>query len=113
MREGEKRYREQIKILELSRNNHYATPIQELLLDVDMQTHKIFSELNVSKMLEVFLKEGLINEDYFDYISFFQQKTKRHYFHFVLIIFYDTLQYKSALILFLVWHVSLLKIEVF
>ena len=71
LREGEKRYREQIKILELSRNNHYATPIQELLLDVDMQTHKIFSELNVSKMLEVFLKEGLINEDYFDYISFF------------------------------------------
>lgn len=69
LREGEKRYREQIKILELSRNNHYATPIQELLLDVDMQTHKIFSELNVSKMLEVFLKEGLINEDYFDYIS--------------------------------------------
>lgn len=37
LREGEKRYREQIKILELSRNNHYATPIQELLLDVDMQ----------------------------------------------------------------------------
>ena len=28
LREGEKRYREQIKILELSRNNHYATPIQ-------------------------------------------------------------------------------------
>lgn len=58
-------------MLELSRNNHYAIPIQELLLDVDMQTHKIFSELNVSKMLESFLKEGLINEDYFDYISFF------------------------------------------
>ena len=27
LREGEKKYREQIKILELSRNNHYATPI--------------------------------------------------------------------------------------
>ena len=71
LREGEKKYREQIKILELSRNNHYATPIHELLLDIDMQTHKIFSELKVSKMLEAFLKEGLINEDYFDYISFF------------------------------------------
>lgn len=85
LREGEKRYREQIKILELSRNNHYATPIQELLLDVDMQTHKIFSELNVSKMLEVFLKEGLINEDYFDYISFFFGKSiNKHDHDFIL-----------------------------
>lgn len=58
-------------MLELSRNNHYATPIKELLHDVDMQTHKIFDQLKVSKMLEAFLKEGLINEDYFDYISFF------------------------------------------
>ena len=71
LREGEKNYREQIKMLELSRNNHYATPIKELLHDVDMQTHKIFDQLKVSKMLEAFLKEGLINEDYFDYISFF------------------------------------------
>ena len=85
LREGEKRYREQIKILELSRNNHYATPIQELLLDVDMQTHKIFSELNVSKMLEVFLKEGLINEDYFDNISFFIGKSiNKHDHDFIL-----------------------------
>lgn len=85
LREGEKKYREQIKILELSRNNHYATPIQELLLDVDMQTHKIFSELNVSKMLESFLKEGLINEDYFDYISFFFGRSiNRHDHDFIL-----------------------------
>lgn len=85
LREGEKKYREQIKILELSRNNHYATPIQELLLDVDMQTHKIFSELNVSKMLEFFLKEGLINEDYFDYISFFFGRSiNRHDHDFIL-----------------------------
>ena len=86
LREGEKRYREQIKILELSRNNHYATPIQELLLDVDMQTHKIFSELNVSKMLEVFLKEGLINEDYFDYISFFFGKSINKHDHDLIIV---------------------------
>lgn len=85
LREGEKKYREQIKILEFSRNNHYATPIQELLLDVDMQTHKIFSELNVSKMLESFLKEGLINEDYFDYISFFFGRSiNRHDHDFIL-----------------------------
>ena len=85
LREGEKKYREQIKILELSRNNHYATPIHELLLDIDMQTHKIFSELKVSKMLEAFLKEGLINEDYFDYISFFFGKSiNKHDHDFIL-----------------------------
>ena len=85
LREGEKKCREQIKMLELSRNNHYAIPIQELLLDVDMQTHKIFSELNVSKMLESFLKEGLINEDYFDYISFFFGKSiNKHDHDFIL-----------------------------
>lgn len=85
LREGEKKYREQIKILELSRNNHYATPIQELLLDVDMQTHEIFNKLEVSKMLESFLKEGLINEDYFDYISFFFGKSiNKHDHDFIL-----------------------------
>lgn len=85
LREGKKKYREQIKILELSRNNHYATPIHELLLDIDMQTHKIFSELKVSKMLEAFLKEGLINEDYFDYISFFFGKSiNKHDHDFIL-----------------------------
>lgn len=61
LREGEKKYREQIKMLELSRNNHYATPIKELLQDIDIQTHKIFNQLKVSKMLEAFLKEGFIN----------------------------------------------------
>lgn len=85
LREGEKKYREQIKLLELSRNNHYATPIKELLLDVDMQTHKIFDGLKVSKMLEAFLKEGLINEDYFDYISFFFGKSiNKHDHDFIL-----------------------------
>lgn len=85
LRESEKKCREQIKMLELSRNNHYAIPIQELLLDVNMQTHKIFSELNVSKMLESFLKEGLINEDYFDYISFFFGKSiNKHDHDFIL-----------------------------
>ena len=85
LREGEKNYREQIKMLELSRNNHYATPIKELLHDVDMQTHKIFDQLKVSKMLEAFLKEGLINEDYFDYISFFFGKSiNKHDHDFIL-----------------------------
>lgn len=85
LREGEKKYREQIKLLELSHNNHYATPIKELLLDVDMQTHKIFDGLKVSKMLEAFLKEGLINEDYFDYISFFFGKSiNKHDHDFIL-----------------------------
>lgn len=50
-----------------------------------MQTHKIFSELKVSKMLEAFLKEGLINEDYFDYISFFFGKSiNKHDHDFIL-----------------------------
>ena len=72
-------------MLELSRNNHYATPIKELLHDVDMQTHKIFDQLKVSKMLEAFLKEGLINEDYFDYISFFFGKSiNKHDHDFIL-----------------------------
>lgn len=72
-------------MLELSRNNHYATPIKELLHDVDMQTHKIFYQLKVSKMLEAFLKEGLINEDYFDYISFFFGKSiNKHDHDFIL-----------------------------
>lgn len=71
LREGENKYRGQIKMLELSRNNYYSTSIQELLRDIDMQKHDIFKGLNVSKMLESFLKDGLINEDYFDYISYF------------------------------------------
>lgn len=85
LREGENKIREQINILELSRNTHYATPIQELLQDIDMQNHKIFNGLNVSKMLESFLKEGLINEDYFDYISFFFGKSiNKHDHDFIL-----------------------------
>ena len=85
LREGENKIREQINILELSRNSHYATPIQELLQDIDMQNHKIFNGLNVSKMLESFLKEELINEDYFDYISFFFGKSiNKHDHDFIL-----------------------------
>lgn len=85
LREGESKYREQIKIQELSRNSHYATPIQELLGNIDMQKYKIFNGLNVSKMLESFLKEGLINEDYFDYISFFFGKSiNKHDHDFIL-----------------------------
>lgn len=85
LREGENKIREQINILELSRNSHYATPIQELLQDIDMQKHKIFNGLNISKMLESFLKEGLINEDYFDYISFFFGKSiNKHDHDFIL-----------------------------
>lgn len=85
LREGENKYREQIKILELSRNNHYATPIQELLRDIDMQKHAVFNGLNVPKMLESFMKEGFINEDYFDYISFFFGKSiNKHDHDFIL-----------------------------
>lgn len=85
LREGESKYREQIKIQEMSRNSHYTTPIQELLQDIDMQKHKIFNGLNISKMLESFLKEGLINEDYFDYISFFFGKSiNKHDHDFIL-----------------------------
>lgn len=85
LREGESKYREQIKTQEMSRNSHYTTPIQELLQDIDMQKHKIFNGLNISKMLESFLKEGLINEDYFDYISFFFGKSiNKHDHDFIL-----------------------------
>lgn len=85
LREGEEKYREQIKMLELSRNNHYATPIKELLQNIDIQTHKIFNQLKASKMLEAFLKEGLINEDCFDYISFFFGKSiNKHDHDFIL-----------------------------
>lgn len=85
LRKGEDEYRKQIRLLELSRNNHYATPIQELLQNIDMQEHAIFDGINISKMLESFLKEGLINEDYFDYISFFFGKSiTKHDHDFVL-----------------------------
>lgn len=85
LRSGEAGYREQIKTLELSRNNHYAIPIQELLQNIDMRTHLAFKGLNISNMLESFLKEGLINEDYFDYISFFFGKSiTQHDHNFIL-----------------------------
>lgn len=85
IRDGEMKYREQIKALELSRNNHYATPIQQLLRDINMQEHDLFKGINVPKMLESFLKEGLINEDYFDYISFFFGKSiNKHDHDFVM-----------------------------
>lgn len=71
LREGEEKYGEQIKMLELSRNSYYTTSIQDLLQDIDMQKHVIFKELKVPKLLESFLKDGLINEDCFDYISYF------------------------------------------
>lgn len=71
IRKGENKYREKIKKLELLRNNYYMTPIKQLLEGVDMQTHELFKDVKVPKMLESFLKDGLINEDYFDYISFF------------------------------------------
>ena len=85
LRAGENKYREQIKSLELSRNNHYAIPIQKLLQNIDMQKHAIFKGMAVPKMLESFLKEGLINEDYFDYISFFFGKSiNKHDHDFIL-----------------------------
>lgn len=85
LRKDEDEYREQIRLLELSRNNHYATPIQELLQNIDVQEHAIFKGMTVPKMLESFLKEGLINEDYFDYISFFFGKSiTKHDHDFVL-----------------------------
>lgn len=85
LRERENKYREEIKMLELSRNNHYATPIQELLRDIDMQKDDIFKGLKTPEMLESFLKEGLINEDYFDYISFFFGKSiNKHDHDFIL-----------------------------
>lgn len=85
LRESENKYREQIKMLELSRNNHYSTPVQELLRGIDMQKHDIFKKLGVSKIIESFLKEGLINEDYFDYISFFFGKSiNKHDHDFIL-----------------------------
>lgn len=59
----------------MSRNNHYTTPIHELLLDIDTRMYKIFSELKVSKVLEALLKEELIDENYFDHISFFFGKS--------------------------------------
>lgn len=71
IRKGENKYREKIRELELLRNNYYMTPIKQLLEGVDMQNHVHFNVLKVPKMLESFLKDGLINEDYFDYISFF------------------------------------------
>ena len=85
LRSSEDEHREQIKTLELSRNNHYAIPIQELLQNIDMRTHLAFKGLNISNMLESFLKEGLINEDYFDYISFFFGKSiTQHDHNFIL-----------------------------
>lgn len=85
IREGEGNYREQIKKLDLSRNIHYSTPIMQLLKNANMQEGEVFKALKVPKMLESFLKEGLINEDYFDYISFFFGKSiNKHDHDFVL-----------------------------
>lgn len=85
IREGESIYREQIKKLELSRNIHYSTPIMQLLDNINMQDDKVFKDIEVPKMLESFLKEGLINEDYYDYISFFFGKSiNKHDHDFVL-----------------------------
>lgn len=85
LRSNEDEYHEQIKTLELSCNNHYTIPVQELLKDIDMRTHPAFKGLHVSNMLESFLKEGLINEDYFDYISFFFGKSiTQHDHNFIL-----------------------------
>jgi len=75
IRKGENKYREKIKKLELLRNNYYMTPVKQLLEGVDMQTHELFRDEKVPKMLESFLKDGLINEDYFDYISFYFGKS--------------------------------------
>ena len=75
LRDGENKYKKQIKELESLRDNHYATPIKKLLEEINMQEHNCFKEINVPTMLESFLKDGLINEDYFDYISFYFGKS--------------------------------------
>lgn len=75
LRDGENKYKKQIKELESLRDNHYATPIKKLLEEINMQEHDCFKEINVPTMLESFLKDGLINEDYFDYISFYFGKS--------------------------------------
>lgn len=85
IREGERNLIEQIKNLESSRNNHFATPIKNLLDGINIQECDEFKDLKDKPMLESFLKEGLIDEDYYDYISFFFGKSiTKHDHDFIL-----------------------------
>lgn len=85
IRNGEFKLKEELHILELSKSNIYSIPIRQLISSVDMQKSKIFKKLKISPLLETLLKEGLIDEDYFDYISlFFGESIDKHDHDFVL-----------------------------
>lgn len=56
---------------EKSRIRNY--PLHELIVKFNLMDEKVFQEIGLSKMAELYLSRGLIAEDYYNYISYFYE----------------------------------------
>lgn len=52
-------------------NNLSASPLSSILSNKTVKNSEIFLNIGLSEMMEVFLIEGYLDEDYYDYISYF------------------------------------------
>lgn len=73
VRQTEKEFEKQRAKLRREKLNVYRYKISKLISDYKQSVKELYAGLGLSPMADVFIRRGLIDEDYYDYISFFYE----------------------------------------
>ena len=73
LRLGGRVYAEQYKAIERERTAIRSLPIKKLLSDYHVGTSDAYKNIGLSPMQDVFIRRGFIDEEYYDYISYFYE----------------------------------------
>lgn len=73
LRLGGRVYEEQYKAIERERTAIRSLPIKILLSDYHVGASDVYKNIGLSPMQDVFIRRGFIDEEYYDYISYFYE----------------------------------------
>ena len=73
LRLGGRVYADQYKTIERDRTAIRSLPIKKLLSDYHVGASDVYKNIGLSPMQDVFIRRGFIDEEYYDYISYFYE----------------------------------------
>lgn len=73
LREGRKIYTQKYNDINRQKIEIRSLPIKVLLTEYQVGTTKMYEDMKLEPMQDVFIRRGLIDEEYYDYISYFYE----------------------------------------
>ena len=73
LKDGEKEFKKKREELHIEKLNLHRYKIKKLIGDYKQGVDELYNNLGLSPIMDVFIRRGFIDEEYYDYISFFYE----------------------------------------